>query len=96
MKKNLLFLKVTLKGNNLKYLVGYLQNKNVGVYGFTESKEEIKIIIDYIDRRKFFDICKNMCYDNCNSRIKPCFKKIFSCGICGKLAKFSIDLLSLL
>ena len=63
MKKNLLFLKVTLKGNNLKYLVGYLQNKNVGVYGFTESKEEIKIIIDYIDRRKFFAICKNMCYN---------------------------------
>ena len=63
MTKNLLYLEITIKGHNLKYLLGYLQNKKVDVYAFTESKEDAKIVIDYLDRRKFFAICKNMCYN---------------------------------
>ena len=45
MTKNILYLEITIKGHNLKYLLGYLQNKKVDVYAFTESKEDAKIVL---------------------------------------------------
>lgn len=64
MKKGVLYAEYLLKGEKLKYLLGYLENKSVPVYKFLEiNGNSAKILIDYTDRRKFFAICKNMCYN---------------------------------
>lgn len=70
MKRNLLYLEIAVKGNNVKYLLGYLQNKNVDIYECKVSEEKVKITIDYNDRRKFFAICKNMCYNTISVKYK--------------------------
>lgn len=64
MKKGRLFCEFTISGTNLKYLIGYLQNKSIGVFNYVEVDDKTsKVLIDYTDRRKFFAICKNMCYN---------------------------------
>ena len=53
-----------ISGEKIKYVLGYLENKKVPVYKFLEiDSKRAKITIDYIDRYKFFAICKNMCYN---------------------------------
>lgn len=64
MKKKALFCEYTVNGGTLKYLIGYMQNKNIGVLNYEEIDDKTsKVLIDYTDRRKFFAICKNMCYN---------------------------------
>lgn len=64
MKRGTLRCVFTVKGRNLNYLPEYLHLKNVSVYGFNLISQDLcKLTIDYIDRRKFFAISKNMCYN---------------------------------
>ncbi len=71
MKKGKLLCEFTIKGSNLKYLLGYMQNKKIGVLNFLEIDGlNAKVLIDYTDRRKFFAICKNMCYNIKNVKYK--------------------------
>ncbi len=71
MKRNKLYIVITLRGSKLNYLIGYLENKGINVYGYKEiSKTECLVTIDYLDKRKFFAISKNMCYNITNIKYK--------------------------
>ncbi len=64
MKRGLLRCVYTIKGRNVNYLPEYLHLKNVSLYSFKNYGEDsCKLCIDYQDRRKFFAISKNMCYN---------------------------------
>lgn len=64
MKRGVLRCVYTVKGRNLNFLPEYLHLKNVSVYGFIlKGEDSCKLTIDYVDRRKFFAISKNMCYN---------------------------------
>ena len=50
MRKGLLYAEYTLKGNNFKYLIAYLNNKKISVYSFKELGEgKVKVLIDYFE-----------------------------------------------
>ncbi len=71
MKRNKLYIAVTLTGSKLNYLIGYLENKGINVYNYKEiSKTKCSVTIDYLDKRKFFAISKNMCYNITNIKYK--------------------------
>ena len=64
MKKGVLYAEYVIKGEKIRYLLGYLENKKIPVYKFLQIDDKnAKITIDYVDRHKFFAICKNMCYN---------------------------------
>ena len=63
-KKGLVRAVYRVKGEKLYYLPEFLHRKGVNVYFFKEiDKNECFIELDFIDRNKFFAICKNMCYN---------------------------------
>ncbi len=71
MKRNKLYIIVTLTGSKLNYLIGYLENKGINVYNYKEiSQTKCSVTIDYLDKRKFFAISKNMCYNITNIKYK--------------------------
>lgn len=64
MKKGLVRIKFFLKGKNLNLLPEFLHKKSVTTYYFKlKSDNQAEITVDYNDKRKFFAICKNMCYN---------------------------------
>ena len=63
-KKGLLRAVYKIKGEKLLYLPELLHRKGVDVYFFKQTdKNECLIELDFFDSRKFFAICKNMCYN---------------------------------
>ena len=68
MKNGAIKVKVLVKGKTIKYLPEILRRKQVNVIKISEITEFSSIFtIDYNDLRKFFAICKNMCY---NTKVK--------------------------
>lgn len=63
-KRGLLRAEYKIKGEKLRYLPEFLHRKKVSVYNFKLlSESECLVTIDFTDFRKFFAICKNMCYN---------------------------------
>ena len=66
MKKGFLKVKVAVSGKKIDYLPELLRRKSITVYKIKKVELFTSIfIIDYNDLRKFFAICKNMCYNVC-------------------------------
>lgn len=68
MKKGALKVRVEVSGNRLDAIFKYAKEKNICLYDvkYLENKSVI-VVVDYNDLRKFFAICKNMCY---NTKVK--------------------------
>lgn len=63
-KKGLLRVVYKVKGEKIRYLPEFLHRKKINAYEFSlNSENECNITIDFSDSRKFFAICKNMCYN---------------------------------
>ena len=63
-KKGYLRCNITIDNFQGGDLINYLHEKGISIYNFNKINEKTaKICIDYADRRKFFAISKNMCYN---------------------------------
>lgn len=72
-----------------------MKNRNIPLYNAVyESDNLIKITIDFCDRRKFFAICKNMCYNikkvNYSGLLSPVLYFIKNIGFVIGIALFTI------
>ena len=75
MKRQMLKVEVVVAGKNVRYLPEFLRRKGVFIYNASYKGENFAIFtVDFNDLRKFFAICKNMCY---NTKVKG-FKGAFS------------------
>lgn len=64
LKRGLLRAEYKIKGEKIRYLPEFLHRKKISVYNFKLiSDGECLVTIDFQDIRKFFAICKNMCYN---------------------------------
>ena len=71
LKRGVLRGEYKVKGEKLRYLPEFLHRKKVNVYDFKLiSDSECLVTIDFTDFRKFFAICKNMCYNKLIVRYK--------------------------
>lgn len=70
-KRGLLRAEYKIKGEKLRYLPEFLHRKKISVYNFRLINDsECYVTIDFQDIRKFFAICKNMCYNKLIVRYK--------------------------
>ncbi len=71
LKRGLLRAEYKVKGEKLRYLPEFLHRKKISVYNFRLiSDNECLVTVDFQDIRKFFAICKNMCYNKLIVRYK--------------------------
>ena len=63
MKREKLFVKFQVLGENSFSLIENLHKKGICVYDITFLKEKTIISIDFVDCKKFFAISRNMCYN---------------------------------
>ncbi len=100
MKRGLLRCAYTVKGVKMKDLPIYLHQKNVAIYGYKQKQENIFIVtIDYQDRRKFFAISKNMCYNilkvNYRGLLSPVYTTLKYIGVSIGVLLFTINCFTL-